>query len=611
MLKKILTFVTLACLAVSQLALAQFVPGQILTATQLNAALASPHITGGTISGLSTPVPLASGGTGATTALGATAALQYQNAASGSTSRAVSAKLGDLVSVLDFGADPTHTKDSASAFAAWYAYLLSTGKAGYIPAGNYQIASSVTWDQATVRTRGVKIYGDGPQSHLDLTSIGSGIPFQVLDSGNTGCFYTVLEDFSIETNVNGPGVVLGQESNADALNAFRISLVINNDNTGSSATAAELNYVVNSNIYIVANVEGPSAGEALRMRQAQFNYIGGSFSNALTGLHLTAGYNYGNIFLAPDIEVVGTAVSIDTATAVHNTMLGGTLVWNTVAINATAGNANRFVGVNFGSGSGVPTNGTGVIIDDIGYGAYPIGVANPNTGNFTSLGAASLNVTGSTTLAGLTASGVVSVNSLSTSSATIRGGTIDGTPIGATTASTGSFTTLAASGAASLGSLSSANATITGGSINGAPIGATAASTGAFTTLAASGAATLNTLASSGVTITGGTINGATIGGTTPQNGSFTTAYLTRPVGTDRDVVFQSAGSTRWQLRVPGTAESGSNVGSDFSVDRFSDTGTFLGSPLTITRASGLVTIGSLGSSGVAITGGAINGTPV
>ncbi|ABE29934.1 putative gp19 [Paraburkholderia xenovorans LB400] len=51
---------------------AQFTPGQILTASQLNAALAvktnnaSAAITGGTITGLSSPLPVASGGTGAT-----------------------------------------------------------------------------------------------------------------------------------------------------------------------------------------------------------------------------------------------------------------------------------------------------------------------------------------------------------------------------------------------------------------------------------------------------------------------------------------------------------------------------------------------------------------
>ena len=56
----------------------------------------------------------------------------------------------------------------------------------------------------------------------------------------------------------------------------------------------------------------------------------------------------------------------------------------------------------------------------------------------------------------------------------------------------GSFTTLAASGAATLNTLASSGATLTGGTINGVTVGATTPSTGAFTTIAASGAITGN-----------------------------------------------------------------------------------------------------------------------
>jgi len=58
-------------------------------------------------------------------------------------------------------------------------------------------------------------------------------------------------------------------------------------------------------------------------------------------------------------------------------------------------------------------------------------------------------------------------------------------------------------------------------------VGATTPSTGAFTTLTASSTATLNTLVSSGATLTGGTINGMTVGATTPATGAFTTVSAT------------------------------------------------------------------------------------
>ena len=98
------------------------------------------------------------------------------------------------------------------------------------------------------------------------------------------------------------------------------------------------------------------------------------------------------------------------------------------------------------------------------------------------------------------AGATASVVSLSATFA-ITAGSINGTPVGATTPSTGAFTTL-----------SSSAATITGGSINGTTVGATTPSTGAFTTLSSSAA-----------TITGGSINGTTVGATTPSSGAFTT----------------------------------------------------------------------------------------
>jgi hypothetical protein len=100
--------------------------------------------------------------------------------------------------------------------------------------------------------------------------------------------------------------------------------------------------------------------------------------------------------------------------------------------------------------------------------------------------------------------------SLVITSADINGGTIDGTTIGASTASTGAFTTLSASSTATLNTLSSSGATITGGSINGTTVGATTASTGAFTTLSATGVTTVSagSVSAPAITTTGDTNTG-------------------------------------------------------------------------------------------------------
>ena len=154
--------------------------------------------------------------------------------------------------------------------------------------------------------------------------------------------------------------------------------------------------------------------------------------------------------------------------------------------------------------------------------------------------------------------GSVASNSGVFNNVTITGGTIQGvaltldsldnTPIGSNTPSTGRFTTLTTTGLASFNSMSTANATITGGTIQGValtldsldntPIGATTPSTGAFTTLGATGVITstlangtapFSVLSSTVVPnlnvsqLLGNTwaVPG-TIGSTTPNSGAFT-----------------------------------------------------------------------------------------
>jgi hypothetical protein len=83
-----------------------------------------------------------------------------------------------------------------------------------------------------------------------------------------------------------------------------------------------------------------------------------------------------------------------------------------------------------------------------------------------------------------TSTGALVVNGGAGVSGAIYAGSIQATPIGATTASTGKFTTLQSTSTTTLGAT-------TATSLDSTPIGAGTASTGAFTTLTASGATTI------------------------------------------------------------------------------------------------------------------------
>ena len=73
--------------------------------------------------------------------------------------RWVLATQGQPFNVLDWGADPTDTTASSSAFTNWFAALMGQSAEGYIPAGHYKFASQQTWNISPVASTGVTIKG--------------------------------------------------------------------------------------------------------------------------------------------------------------------------------------------------------------------------------------------------------------------------------------------------------------------------------------------------------------------------------------------------------------------------------------------------------------------
>lgn len=65
---------------------------------------------------------------------------------------------------------------------------------------------------------------------------------------------------------------------------------------------------------------------------------------------------------------------------------------------------------------------------------------------------------------------------------------------------------------------------------------------------------------------------------------------LTKAAGNARLLKIKSGTSLRWDFGADATAEGGSNAGSVFKINRYTDAGSALGTPFQIDRASGLVT---------------------
>jgi hypothetical protein len=127
------------------------------------------------------------------------------------------------------------------------------------------------------------------------------------------CFY-FKEEGALFVRANTPSyaVVIGKSDFSDAQNAIKLDhLVVNNASTSAAAGGLQLNYVLNSDIYAVADSAGGAAGIALE--QTQFSRISGAGSAAGTGgaaMLLENGFNFANTIFGFDFEVAPTCLSI-------------------------------------------------------------------------------------------------------------------------------------------------------------------------------------------------------------------------------------------------------------------------------------------------------------
>ncbi|MGS1072344.1 transporter [Burkholderia glumae] len=270
---------------VPRVAVAQFVPGQVLTAQQLNSALSSIAanalpVSGGTLTGplqgtaatfnsgsfaslsssgpvtFSTPLAFASGGTGATTALGATGNLQFQASLSGAGGRSVASKLSDVVSILDFpGCDKTGTTDSTACIQA---ALNSGARTVYVPAGQYR-ESGLTLPQ----TQGFTLYGDGPNSVLIQT--GGSIGYPAISGAFTFDSHSTIRDLKFDgTAGTGNTIDTSYAQTLDLLNLAFNNVPVGYSSIkldGNPATGVYMHDVRLKNIRIYSTTAGKAGIE--------------------------------------------------------------------------------------------------------------------------------------------------------------------------------------------------------------------------------------------------------------------------------------------------------------------------------------------------------------
>ncbi|HEX3861755.1 MAG TPA: glycosyl hydrolase family 28-related protein [Stellaceae bacterium] len=246
------------------------------------------------------------------------------------------------------GAVGDGSHDDTSAIQATINNAVTHGWPVHLPAGTYKVTSKLSIDYAGQASAGFRLVSEG--ATLDGRTIASGPVLQVQCSGGTSgsptnCFY-FKEEGTLFVNADTPAyaVVIGKTDFSDAHNSAKIDhLVVNNASTAAASGGLQLNYVLDSDIFAIADAAGGAAGLALE--QTEFSRISGAGSalgTGGTGLLLEQGFNYANTIFAFDLENAPTCLGI---TDVHDGMNSFVSPYFacTTAVNATASSHNVLI----------------------------------------------------------------------------------------------------------------------------------------------------------------------------------------------------------------------------------------------------------------------------
>ena len=437
---------------------------------------------------------------------------------------------------------------------------------------------------ATSAITGLKIdpVNGGNVVITSTTSSGSSTQGALVVSGGIGV--NGPSTFNANLTVNGNAIVAG---NLTVNGTFEY---INTTITTHVDPVLELNTGMNGTALAVDNL----ADVGLKMHYFdtadRTSFVGRAHDTGFLEYY-AIGTESGNVFSGTYGTIKGGAVLVSNSTTATSTTSGALQVTGGAGIGGDVYVAKEVHG---GNAYFASINNT------------PIGNATPSTGAFTTLSA----ITSSPTNLNATFGNITTLYAQNFSSGNIQvtGGSLSGiTNFNGTTGTIANF--------------ASGNAVITGGSVNGSPIGASSASTGAFTTLttsgtaiasgnivAGSGTASTNTTTGALVVVGGAGVSGnATIGGSAVITGD---AYVQGGNIWTSATTFNLVNATATTVNFAGAATT-LNTGNASGTTNMAGVTKHLGNVVaasgtasTSTTTGALVVAGGAGISGATYIGG-------
>ena len=191
---------------------------------------------------------------------------------------------------------------------------LTTDRPLVMPRGTYPISKTLVIDYSAHQGTGFELISRG--AIIDGTGIQNTPAVEITCASD--CFYFHQEGtLFVNANTTTYALVMGKPDFSDTHNSIKLDhLIVNNGNTGPNAGGVQLNYVLNADMFVVADVAG--AGNGLALEQVQFSTIRGAAS-ATNGaaLAIENGYSFADTFTSLDLEVSKTCWLITSIKASH------------------------------------------------------------------------------------------------------------------------------------------------------------------------------------------------------------------------------------------------------------------------------------------------------
>ncbi|NBI44987.1 glycosyl hydrolase family 28-related protein [Burkholderia sp. ISTR5] len=193
-----------------------------------------------------TPIGNVTPSTGAFTTLSASSnnpSFKYLATGTGATARTYASKFGDVVSVTDFGADPSGSVDSTAAINNAIGAVTSTGGTVYLPGGTYKISSAIVLPATNAS---VSLIGSGFGTKIVNSS---GTSFDMITwanpgSGNISQVYATVGNFQIsQSGATGSGAEINSQyaSSLTLKDILLTGIAVNGDGikiTGNGSVAS-------------------------------------------------------------------------------------------------------------------------------------------------------------------------------------------------------------------------------------------------------------------------------------------------------------------------------------------------------------------------------------